>query len=94
MTTKSYIGDTGTIITLDCGTDVSSATARSIFVRKPDLTTTTWTAIASGTDSISFTTLAGTLDQSGTWLLQARVTLPSGQWLGETAKLQVHKPYR
>lgn len=93
MTTKTYVGDTGTVITLDCGTDISGASALVIKVRKPDRTTTTWTATASGTDSMTFTTLAGTLDQAGTWRLQAMVTLPSGQWLGETAELEVHKAF-
>lgn len=87
--TKLYIGDTGTVITLDCGQDISTATVRAIDVRKPDGTTTSWAASASGSNSVSFTTLAGTLDQAGEWRLQANVTLPSGEWLGETAYLEV-----
>lgn len=87
--TKSYVGDTGTVITLDCGTDVSSATVRSIEVRKPDGSTTSWSASASGANSLAFTTLAGTLDQAGEWLLQAKVTLPTGVWLGETVPIEV-----
>ena len=74
--TKLYVGDTGTVITLDCGQDISAATARTIEVRKPDGSTTSWSASASGTNSIVFTTLAGSLDQAGSWKLQARVTLP------------------
>lgn len=90
MTTKTYVGDTGTVITLDCGQDISAATGRAIEVRKPDGTTATWAADASGTDAISFTTLAGTLDMPGTWRLQAHVTLPSGEWLGRTVLLTVY----
>ena len=93
MTTKTYVGDTGTVITLDCGTDISAASARSIAVRKPDGTTTSWTADASGTDSIAFTTLAGTFDMPGTWRLQAVVTLGSGTWRGETVLLQVYSNF-
>lgn len=91
--TKAYVGDTGTVISLDCGQDISAASARSIEVKKPDGTTTSWTASASGTNAIQFTTLAGTLDMPGRWLLQARVTLPSGQWRGETAQLIVYSPF-
>lgn len=91
--TKPYVGDTGTVITLDCGQDISAATARAIEVRKPDGTTATWAAVASGSNSIAFTTLAGTLDMPGRWRLQARVTLPSGQWRGETAVLDVYSPF-
>lgn len=90
---KPYVGDTGTVITLDCGQDISAATARAIEVRKPDGTTTSWTASASGTNAIQCTTLAGTLDMPGRWLLQASVTLPSGQWRGETAQLIVYSPF-
>ena len=90
---KAYVGDTGTLIVLDCGQDISAATARSIEVRKPDGTTATWAAVASGTTAIAFTTLAGSLDMPGRWRLQARVTLPSGQWRGETAPLDVYSPF-
>ena len=91
--TKAYVGDTGTVIVLDCGQDISAASARSIEVRKPDGTTTSWTASASGTTAIQFTTIAGTLDMPGRWKLQARVTLPSGQWRGETAPLDVYSAF-
>lgn len=90
---KLYVGDTGTVIILDCGQDISAASARSIEVRKPDGTTVTWSAVASGSNSIAFTTLAGSLDMPGRWRLQAHVTLPSGQWRGETAMLDVYSPF-
>ena len=93
MTTKTYVGDTGTVITLDCGQDISAATARAIKARKPDGTTVTWAAVASGANAIAFTTLAGSLDQPGRWKLQASVTLPSGTWLGETAQLDVYSAF-
>lgn len=93
MTTKTYVGDTGTVITLDCGQDISAASAREIEVRKPDGTTTSWAAVASGADSIAFTSLAGTFDMPGRWKLQARVTLAAGEWLGETAVLDVYSPF-
>ena len=91
--TKYYVSDTGTVVKLNCGEDISAASARSIAVRKPDGTTTSWPASASGTDSIAYTTLANTFDQNGTWLLQAVVTLPSGTWRGETATLLVYSPF-
>lgn len=91
--TKLYVGDTGTVITLDCGQDISAATARAIEVRKPDGTTATWAAVASGSNAIAFTTLAGSFDMPGRWKLQARITLPSGVWRGETAVLDVYTPF-
>lgn len=94
MTTKVYVGDTGTVITLDCGADISAATARSIAVRKPDGTPTSWSASASGTNSIQFTTLAGSLDQNGIWRLQAVVSIGGGTWRGETVELQVYAAFK
>lgn len=90
---KTYVGDIGTRITLDCGTDISSASAREIVVRKPDGSSVTWTATASGTDSIYFDTVSGTLDQPGDWRLQAKVTIGTGVWLGETVLLTVYPAF-
>lgn len=86
---KVYVGDIGTVIVLDCGRNVSDATARAIEVRKPGGSETTWPASASGTDSIQVTVGAGVLDEAGRWKFQSHVTLPSGQWRGETAVLEV-----
>lgn len=89
MSEKTYVGDTGTAIILDCGHDISAASARSIAVRKPDGTTTTWAALASGTTAIRFDTLAGSLDIPGDYALQPQVTLPAGAWKGKTVRLEV-----
>ena len=94
MSSKVYVGDTGTAIILDCAQDISTATARTIEARKPDGTTISWAAVASGTNSIRFDTLVGTLDQAGAWKLQAKVTLPSGLWRGATAELVVYANFR
>jgi len=44
MSDKLYTGDTGTAIILDCGTNISSASATTIEVRKPDGSAATWAA--------------------------------------------------
>ena len=93
MAQKLYVGDTGTVITLDCGQDISGATARSIEVRKPDGSTGSWSATASGTNSIRYTTAGGTLDQAGQWVLQAKVTLSSGVWLGASVNVVVYAAF-
>jgi hypothetical protein len=94
MANKIYIGDTGTLIVLDCGQNISAATVRTIEVRKPNGTAVQWAAVASGTDSLAYTSLAGTFDQPGEWQLQARVTLPTGQWRGATVSLQVYAQFK
>jgi hypothetical protein len=49
---KHYIGDIGTIITVDCGTTISGATNTKLKVKKPDvyylqssLTISGWTGL-------------------------------------------------
>lgn len=91
--TKTYVGDTETRITLDCGTNISTASALEIEARKPDGTSVTWTATLSGTDALYFDTLADTLDQAGDWKLQAVVTIGTGEWRGETVLLRVYAHY-
>ena len=94
MTQKLYIEDTGTAIILECGQDISGATARSIEVRKPSGTIVSWPAVASGTTAIRFDTLITTLDEPGVWYLQAKVTLPTGTWRGETASVTVYRAFK
>ena len=93
MTSKTYVGDIGTVITLDCGTDISTATARSIEVRKPNGESVTWPASASGTTAITYTILDGDLDVAGSWTLQAHVTLSTGEWLGESVRRVVYAAF-
>lgn len=86
---KVYVGSIGTVIVLDCGQDITAASVRRIDVRKPDGTVVTWAAVASGSTALRFVTVSGTLDQPGRWLLQAHVTLPTGDWPGDTVALDV-----
>ena len=93
MTEKLYTGDTDTAIILDCGTNISTASATTIEVLKPDGTAASWAAVLEGTDSVRYDTLVTTLDMPGTWRLQAKVTIGSGVWRGETVLLQVYSHY-
>lgn len=101
MTTKTYVGDIGTIIVLRvldaaalaAGLTIADATTREINVRKPDGTITTWTATAEGTDSIQYTTIAGDLATAGEYHLQAHVVLPTWNGRGETDSLTVNLPF-
>jgi hypothetical protein len=81
------------LIVLDCGENISAATVRTIEARKPNGTAVQWPAVASGTDSVAYTSQAGTFDQPGEWQLQALVTLPTGQWRGATVPLQVYAQF-
>lgn len=87
--TKVYTGDVGTEIVLDCGVDVSTATVRKILVKKPGGAAAEWPAVADGTNRIKYVTVAGDLDTTGTWYLQAYVEMPGWQGRGGTASLVV-----
>ena len=95
-----HLGDIGTAfeVTLkDCDVvvDVSTATLKQIIFRKPDKSVVVQDATFGangGTDGIiQYITILDDLDQTGTWYIQAKVTLPTGTWSSETSKFKVYK---
>lgn len=93
MTNKSYVGDIGTILEVDCGVDISSATTHNLMVQKPDLTTVELTGTVYNSNYIRYTTIAGDFDQEGVYRIQSKIVIPAWQGLGETVKLRVYDPY-
>lgn len=90
---KTYVGDTGTVVLLDTGTSLSAATAVTIEARKPNGALVSWTGTVSETTKIRFVSLLTTFDQPGAWILQAKAVMPTGTWLGESVSLQVHRAF-
>lgn len=92
---KVYQGDVGTVIRVDMGADISTATAVVLNVLKPDGTEDEWTAEVDVGDSqdIIYTTLADDLDQVGEYLIQPALTFADWEGLGQTVRLVVHPPY-
>lgn len=93
MGNKMYVGDIGTVITLDTNETISSATTTNIEVRKGDGTITTWTGSLSGTDSVTYTTVDGDFSCSGIYKVQAYVVMSGWSGLGETAEFQVYAAF-
>ncbi len=91
---KPYVGDIGTLIQLDVGEALATATAQTIEARRPDGTTVSWAGTVVDATKVQYTTVAGTLNMPGEWRLQARVTLPSGTWLGEVATVTVYSAWQ
>jgi hypothetical protein len=89
---KVYVGDTGTLVELDTGADLSTATLVNVKAKKPDGTAVTWVATVSGT-TVRYTTLTADFDQHGGWTLQAYVEMPTGRWTGEAAALTVYPAF-
>ncbi len=87
--TTVFVGDVGTEIILDCGTDVSTATVRNIIARSPSGAKKTWAASLDGTTRIKYLTQTGDLDTAGTWRLQAYVDMPGWSGHGDVTLLTV-----
>ena len=97
-TQEIHLNDIGTVfrLTIYDGSsilDVSSASVKEIIFQKPDGTSVTKTAAfyTDGTDGIiQYTTITNDLDATGTWKIQAKVTLPGGTWSSCTQKFKVY----
>lgn len=90
-----YAGDIGTIITVDCGVDVSSAASLALVVLTPLGVTLTWPAalVDGSTSEIQYTTQSGDLAEPGTYRVQAQITMGSWSGRGATAKLTVRQKF-
>lgn len=91
--TKIYQGAVGVPVILDTYVDISSASARSIQVLKPDGATVEWGATLSGTTAVQYVLQSNDIVSPGEYLLQAKVTLGAITSRGETAKLIVSENF-
>lgn len=98
---KHYVGEIGTDILLDCGTDISDAVQQEIWYRKPGAVAMgSWTGAlfsshstetgAAGTNFISYTLAAGDLDLPGDWRFQAYIATAVGTWWGDMIKETIY----
>lgn len=86
-----FLNDIGTLIRVDVGSDISTATVHQIKYIKPDGASGAWDATVS-TQYLQYVTVEDDLDQIGEWIVQALVTTPSGTWHGEVTRFDVLKP--
>ena len=97
MAAKVFVGNYGFVVTVDFGDDdVSGADSYTLYVTKPDGTTTSWTAGINGSDSsqIQYTVQSGDLDTAGYYLIQPYIVgLGDFSGYGLTCRLQVHPLY-
>jgi hypothetical protein len=92
---KSYVGDVGTVITVDCGTSIADATTTKLMIQKPGSTTEVeWTGALYGTNYIRYTTIAADFSVAGTYKLQSYVVTPNGEWRGETTTFRVYDDFK
>lgn len=91
-----FVGDIGTIIQLNCGEDVSGATAQEIKVLKPNKQEVIWAATKHATegDIIEYALQAADIALDGTYKLQAYVDLGTWSGRGETVTLKVLNKFK
>jgi hypothetical protein len=93
MAAKVYIGDVGTIIDVDCGETISTATGYKFYVKKPDGSEAEWTATIQGTTALKHTAISGDFNVAGTYYIQPYMTLGSWTGRGNTVELIVYRTY-
>ena len=98
MTTIVHKNDIGTIFRLtitdtdDAAVDVSSATVKFIYFKKPDGTKAKKTAVfyTDGSDGIiQYVGVSGDIDQAGEWQVQGYVETSDGKFFSEIADFTV-----
>lgn len=91
-------GDIGTIIelTIKDGSqivDISGATTKDIFLKKPVSSTVLTKSGAFSTDGtdgkLRYSTINGDLDEVGVWEVQAHLINPAGEWRSDIKEMSV-----
>lgn len=84
-----FIGDSGTVLLLDCGVNISSATLVKVIAKSPQGEKKEFIATVDGTNNVKYTTTSTDFDVVGNWLLQAYVQMPDWTGRGAWASLTV-----
>lgn len=84
-----YVGDEGTALIVDVCSDISTATAVSLKITKPDGTTATWSGSVYETQYIRYVVVAGDFDQPGEYRVQAYIEMPAWSGHGNTTTFKV-----
>jgi len=90
MTRKVFVGDIGTEIICDAGSDISAQTTLKILYEKPDGTEGEWVASVYNTNFAKYTTIADDIDMEGKWSFRIYVELPSWLGYGEVDSIKVY----
>lgn len=90
MADKHYVGEVGTVLTVNTGIDISAATVHDLYVKKGDGSITTWTGTVYASNYIRYTIQSGDFNVPGTYKVQAKITLGSWIGYGEVASFYVN----
>ena len=92
---KYYVGDVGTEIIVDTGSDISMATVLKLYIKKPSGVEVIWDGTLGPANaqgkfmSIKYVVLAGDWDEGGWWSVQAYIETPGWRGKGETVKFKL-----
>ena len=104
FTEQAHVNDIGTIFRVtvydktstggSSVADISTATSKLFYFRKPDGTTFSRSAVfkTDGSDGrIEYATVDGDLNAPGNWELQAKIITPDGSWNTDVGNFRVHE---
>ena len=89
-TNKPFVGDVGTVITVNTREDISTATKVSLMVQKPDGSEDEWIGTIYNERYIRYTIADGDFNVAGTYRLQAYVEMPGWKGRGVTTEFDVY----
>ncbi len=96
-TERVYVNTVGLNLVWSIGQDISTADDLKILVKRPDKTTTSWipelASFQGITDRLLFTTISGSLAQTGVYEFQPQITINGKILFGLTSQLTVHKQF-
>jgi hypothetical protein len=93
MSSKPFVGDIGTVITVNTQTDLTDATVLKLMVLKPDESEVEWVGTKYNSTYIRFVTRDGDLNLAGEYKVQAYIETPTWQGKGRTATFTVYAAY-
>ena len=93
MAEKIYKGDIGTIVLVDCGSDVSDAITQGLIIKKPDGKIAIWESEVYQNNYLKYVIEEDDFDQSGEYEGNAFVTLPTWSGRGHTFNFTVYDPF-
>lgn len=91
---KIYVGDVGTLISIDCGCDVSDLTAAKVIIRTPAGVEAEYTGTLSGTNFVIYTLLGTEMPAEGEYKIMVEITTSDGVWSGEPDTIQVYNKFQ
>ena len=90
---KLFVDDVGTIILIDMGADISTATSLVLKINKPDATSTTWTPTIYSTRYLKYVAVTNDFNVVGKYTIQPQFTLGTWTGSGQEVYINVYKKF-